>query len=175
MHRYLLVVDMQKDFIDGALGSPAAQKIVENVEKRVREALAEGRTLLFTQDTHGADYMERSEGRHLPVAHCVYGTEGWLLHEKIAPYAGETVQKPSFGAPLLLPLFERVAGDGGANLDIAICGLCTDICVVTNALMLRAHFPEAGLSVFADSCAGSSEARHEAALEVLRACHVEVC
>lgn len=174
MRTFLVVVDMQKDFIDGALGSEEARAVVDKVAARIDDALKEGRTLLFTQDTHGADYLETSEGQHLPVRHCVEGTEGWLLHEKIAPFAAETIKKPSFGAPELVSILEKSAEHGGANLDIALCGLCTDICVVTNALLIRAHLPEATLRVFADSCAGVTQKKHDAALEVLKSCHVEI-
>ena len=174
MQKFLLVIDMQKDFIDGALGSAEAQSIVNRVANRIHEATAEGRTLLFTQDTHEDGYLATSEGRHLPVPHCLRGTAGWQLHETIAPYSAQTIEKPSFGSPELIERLQTVAEDGGANLDITLCGLCTDICVVTNALMIRGHFPEATLRVYADSCAGVTKARHDAALEVMRACHVAV-
>lgn len=174
MHSFLLVVDMQKDFIDGALGSADAKAIVGCVVQRVEDALREGRTLLFTQDTHDADYMAKSEGRHLPVPHCLRGTEGWALHEALQPYATRTIEKPTFGSLSLIELLEGVSEDAGANLDIELCGVCTDICVVSNALLIRAHLPEAVLRVHANCCAGTSAKRHEAALDVMRSCHVEV-
>ncbi|MCL1963523.1 MAG: cysteine hydrolase [Firmicutes bacterium] len=174
MRKFLVVVDVQKDFIDGALGTAEAVSVVPRVVECIRAALEEDRALIFTQDTHQPDYMDTSEGRHLPVLHCVKDTEGWLLHEAVAPYAATTLQKPSFGAPALAELLGREAENGGANLDIALCGVCTDICVVTNALLLRAHLPEAALRVYKDACAGVTPARHEAALEVMRACQIEV-
>ena len=174
MQKYLLVVDMQKDFIDGALGSAEAAATVDRAGGCIRDAIAEGRTLLFTQDTHGEGYLATSEGRHLPVPHCLRGTEGWQLHETLARYAAETIEKPSFGSPELIQRLQKAANGDGSNLDIALCGLCTDICVVTNALMIRGHFPEATLRVYADSCAGTSRERHQAALEVLAACHVAI-
>lgn len=174
MHSYLIVIDMQKDFIDGPLGSPEAQAVVPKVLERIHSALTHGRTLLFTQDTHQTDYLDTSEGRHLPVPHCVEGTDGWRLHEAIAPYAHNAVKKPAFGAPALIDLLKKEAADGGVNLDIELCGVCTDICVVSNALLIRSHLPEAALRVRADCCAGVTPRRHEAALDVLRACQVEV-
>ncbi|MDR0928741.1 MAG: cysteine hydrolase [Oscillospiraceae bacterium] len=174
MDKYLVVIDMQKDFIDGALGTKEAVAVVPRVVDRIVDALKEGRTLLFTQDTHEAAYLDTSEGRHLPVAHCIKGTDGWQLHEAIAPYAAKTIEKPSFGAPALAERLLTVAENGGANLDIALCGVCTDICVVTNALLLRAHLPEATLRIYADACAGVTPQRHEAALVVMAACQAEI-
>ncbi len=174
MPKYLIVVDMQKDFIDGALGSPEARAAVPCVVERIRSALKEGRTLLFTQDTHETDYLDTNEGRHLPVVHCVRGTDGWKLHEAVAPYAASTVEKHGFGAPRLVEILQKAATGDGANLDIELCGVCTDICVVSNALLLKAHLPEAALSVYANSCAGVTPERHSAALEVLKSCHVDV-
>ena len=175
MRKYLIVVDMQNDFIDGALGSDEAKAILPNVVRLIREAIAENRTLLFTRDTHDEGYMDTSEGRHLPVPHCVKGTDGWKLHPDIAPYAtgaNQVIQKPTFAS---LALVDRLNGKkDGLDLDIALCGVCTDICVVSNALLLRAHFPEATLRVFEDACAGVTPASHAAALSVLRACHVEI-
>jgi len=174
LQKYLIIVDMQNDFITGPLGTKEAEAVVPRVAERIRCALEQGRLLLFTQDTHQRDYLDTSEGRHLPVPHCVEGTEGWQLHAALAPYAAHTLCKPSFGSPALAGIFEKVSEHNGGNLDIELCGVCTDICVVSNALLLRAHFPEATLRVCADACAGVTPARHEAALEVLRACHVEV-
>jgi len=174
LKKYLIVVDMQKDFIDGALGTREAAAVVPAVVGRIRAALETGRVPLFTQDTHQPSYLDTSEGRHLPVPHCVEGTDGWLLHEAVAPYAADTLKKPSFGSPALAELLGREAENGGENLDIELCGVCTDICVVSNALLLRAHLPEATLRVYRDACAGVTPSRHEAALEVMAACQVEV-
>lgn len=172
MRKYLIVVDMQNDFISGALGGEDAETVVSSVVSRIHEAINDNRILLFTQDTHDESYMNTSEGRHLPVPHCVYGTDGWKLHPDIAPYAENVIQKPTFGS-LKLPDILRGKADG-RDLDIALCGVCTDICVVSNALLLRAFFPEATLRVYADACAGVTKNSHNAALTVLRACHVEV-
>lgn len=174
MHRYLVVIDMQNDFVDGALGTPEAQAVVPCVVARIEDAQREGRKLLFTQDTHKADYMETSEGEHLPVPHCVEGTEGWLLHPDIAPFAKVILRKPTFGCVDLVNLLAAEAEDGGRNLDIALCGVCTDICVVSNALLLRAHFPEATIHIYPDACAGTTPARHVAAIEVMQSCQIDM-
>lgn len=174
MHKYLVVVDMQNDFITGPLGTAEAQAIVPNVVARIKAAAPEDRTPLYTQDTHEKDYLQTNEGHHLPVPHCVEGTEGWQLHPEIARYAKETIRKPTFGSILLVDLLKTVSEGHGENLDIALCGVCTDICVVSNALLLRAHFPEATLRLYADSCAGSTPQRHEAALDVMHSCQIDV-
>ena len=176
MRKYLIVVDMQNDFIEGALGNREAKAIVSNVVRLILAAKAENRTVFFTQDTHDEGYMDTSEGRHLPVPHCVKGTDGWKLHPDIAAYATDAdrvIQKPAFAS---LTLVDRLGGTAtdGRELDIALCGVCTDICVVSNALLLRAFFPEAAIRVFEDACAGVTKESHDAALSVLRACHVEV-
>jgi len=172
MRKFLIVVDMQNDFISGVLGSDEAKAIVPTVVSLINDAKKENRTVLFTQDTHDEGYMDSSEGRHLPVPHCVKGTEGWKLHPDIALYAEDVIQKPTFAS---LALMDRLGGDQNArDLDISLCGVCTDICVVSNALLLRAFYPEAKLRVFADACAGVTKQSHEAALSVLAACHVEV-
>ncbi len=174
MQKYLIVIDMQNDFIDGALGMPEAVAIIPNVVECIRGAQAEGRTLLFTQDTHQPHYLETLEGRNLPIMHCEEGSHGWALHSDIAPFAGDIFTKPSFSSMALVERLQTVSVDSGANLDIELIGLCTDICVVSNALLLKAHFPEATLRVYQDACAGVTPGGHDAALTVLRACQVEI-
>lgn len=175
MKKYLIVIDMQNDFIDGALGSPEATAIVPRVQKRIEEALAEGRAVLFTQDTHHADYLETSEGRHLPVPHCVEGTPGFEIHEALAPYATKTIRKPTFGfTGLADSLRDSETEPDGKNLDIALCGLCTDICVVSNALILRAQFPEAVIRLYPESCAGTTPEKHNAAIAVMQSCQIDM-
>ena len=176
MRKYLIVVDMQNDFIAGVLGSDEAKAIVFNVVRLIQDAKAENRTVFFTQDTHDEGYMDTSEGRHLPIPHCVRGTDGWKLHPDIAAYATEAdrvIQKPMFAS---LALMDRLGGAAtdGRGLDIALCGVCTDICVVSNALLLRTFFPEAKIRVFEDACAGVTKESHSAALSVMKACHVKV-
>lgn len=174
MEKYLVVIDMQNDFVSGSLGTAEAQAIVPAVIRRIESALDEGRTLVFTQDTHGADYLQTHEGKMLPVPHCIRGTDGWLLQPKIAAFAETTLKKPTFGCLALVDLLNDTSKGQDANLDISLAGLCTDICVVSNALLLRAHFPEATIRVFADSTAGTTPENHRAALDVMRACQIEV-
>lgn len=174
MKRFLIVVDMQNDFIDGALGTPEARAIVERVRARIERAEAEGRRVLFTQDTHEADYSKTAEGRSLPIPHCIRGTAGWAIHPLLAPYTREVFEKPTFGSLALAEYLAAEAEGGGANLDIELCGVCTDICVVSNALLLRAKLSEAKFSVDADCCAGVTPESHEAALKVLAACQINI-
>ncbi len=174
MKRFLIVVDLQKDFVDGSLGTPEAQAIVPAAAERIRRCRAEGWTVLATLDTHGPDYPETAEGRNLPVPHCLKGTPG---HE-LAPVAAEalagceTIEKPSFGSLLLPERIRTLAA--GEPFSITLIGLCTDICVISNALLLKAHFPEADMSVAADCCAGVTPEKHRAALDVMASCQIRI-
>lgn len=173
MKHILIVVDMQKDFVDGALGTPEAVAIVPRVARKIQSF--EG-TVFVTYDTHGEDYLQTNEGRNLPVPHCIKGTPGWQLDAKISaalegkPYI--PVEKPTFGSVALPELVERAAGAEPFTLELV--GLCTDICVVSNALLLKAHFPEMQLSVDADCCAGVTPESHEAALTTMKMCQITV-
>ena len=200
--RYLIVVDMQKDFIDGSLGTEEAQSIVEKVKEKI---LSYPKEMVYaTLDTHGEDYLSTQEGKRLPVPHCIKGTEGWGLHpalkELILP--DHFFEKGSFGslqlAESMRTLFTKqvieeatmakntgnikdtveIRGDAeiGAYPDftIELVGLCTDICVVSNALLLKAFLPEIPISVDSSCCAGVTKEKHLAALETLRSCQVEV-
>ena len=163
--KVLIVVDMQNDFIDGALGTKEAEAIVPAAAARIRKAREDGYTVIATLDTHGEDYMQTAEGRMLPVPHCIKGTNGWELNPEIQAAAGECtlVEKPTFGSTKL-PGIVAEAGRDADQLTIELLGLCTDICVVSNALMLKAHFPQANLAVHAACCAGVTPAKHDAAL-----------
>lgn len=180
MKDVLIVVDMQNDFVTGALGSAEAVAALPGVVERARQALADGERLIFTLDTHGADYLSTHEGKQLPVVHCVRGEPGWELAPglKELSAAAELIEKPAFGSTELAHRLasEAVAAglDSGRGLTIELCGVCTDICVVSNALMLRAALPEAELRVRAALCAGVTPERHAAALEVMRACQIDV-
>ena len=173
MKQILIVVDMQKDFIDGSLGTSEAQAIVENAAERI--AAHEG-PIFVTYDTHGPDYLSSAEGRRLPVEHCIKGTPGWQLDSRIAaalegkPFTA--VEKPTFGSVRLPGLVQEEAGT--EPFSILLIGLCTDICVVSNALLLKAHFPEAEIAVDASCCAGVTPETHEAALATMRCCQIEV-
>lgn len=173
-HKVLVVVDMQHDFIDGALGSPEARAIVPNVCKKI--AGWDG-AFLFTMDTHDADsYNNSLEGKHIPVPHCILDTPGYSLHEDVLDTLPEgarcvCAQKPTFGF-LELPAFVRRLYE--APEEIHIVGLCTDVCVVSNALILRAAFPEVPITVDSSCCAGVSPESHQAALRTLSSCCIEV-
>ena len=176
--RILLVVDMQKDFIDGALGTAEAVAIVPAVCEKIRAARAAGDCVLATLDTHGEDYLHTREGRFLPVTHCVKDTAGWRLDPAVeeALDGAPTLEKPSFGSmelPGRLNELCGISGDG-AGWTIEVIGLCTDICVVSNALILKAAFPEADMLVDAACCAGVTPESHRAALTTMGFCQLGV-
>lgn len=173
MQNILIVVDMQKDFVDGALGTPEAQKIVPNVVKKIEEFQG---TIFVTYDTHSETYMDTAEGKKLPVPHCINGTPGWELdHAVMTALSGKDyicVGKPTFGSIALPDLIRKEVGD--EPFSIELIGLCTDICVVSNALLLKANFPEVPIYVDASCCAGVTPESHEAALTTMRMCQIDV-
>ena len=167
----LIVVDMQNDFIDGALGTPEAQAIVPKVTERIR--MFRGR-VLATRDTHPQEYLGTQEGRYLPVPHCIHGTTGWELHPEIAALLLEApIDKPAFGSPVL---GERLqAFDREERIEkITLVGLCTDICIISNALLCKAFLPEIPVAVDAACCAGVTPESHMRALEAMKVCQVEI-
>jgi nicotinamidase-related amidase len=169
MKKLLLVIDMQNDFITGTLGSEEAQKIIPAVKAKIEQYKRENHDIIFTRDTHSEDYMNTQEGKFLPVPHCIAGTEGHEITPELDSGGCEIFDKPNFGSP---ELAEKVALE---NYDeIELCGLCTDICVVSNALILKAKLPETKVSVDAKCCAGVSEESHNAALLTMKMCQVEV-
>ena len=173
MKHFLIVVDMQKDFVDGALGSPEAQAIVPNVMDKI---LGFDGQIFATMDTHTAKYLETAEGRNLPVPHCIKGTPGWMLDDQIAAaleQKGYTpVEKLTFGSVLLPRMLYQAAA--GEPFTAELIGLCTDICVVSNALILKANFPEMEISVDSTCCAGVTPQTHKAALATMRCCQIHV-
>lgn len=177
MKRILIVVDMQTDFVDGALGSPEAVAILPAVVEKIRAyAAAPDGVIFVTYDTHTADYMTTSEGKHLPVPHCIKGTAGWALHPTVAAALTGVdytpVEKPTFGSVDLPTIVGKVVA--GEDFSLELIGLCTDICVVSNTLLLKAHYPEAPISVDAACCAGVTSTTHEAALTTMSMCQIEV-
>lgn len=171
--KYLVVVDMQKDFVDGSLGTPAAVKIVENVCKRIEEYKKEGR-IFVTLDTHGENYMETCEGKKLPVRHCIKGTDGWKLAPSVEAALdgqGEIFEKGTFGSVELAKTLGELLRTGD---EVELCGLCTDICVISNALLIKAYAPEINITVRKDCCAGVTEESHAAALTTMRSCQIDV-
>ena len=174
--KYLIVVDMQKDFIDGALGTGEAQAIVPAVCTRIRECMANGYALIATLDTHEENYMETREGKYLPVPHCIRGTAGWRIRPEVIEALGKDalfVEKPTFGSVRLPEIIRDRSGEDGPEA-IELLGLCTDICVVSNALLLKAAFPETDFNVHADCCAGVTPEKHYAALETMRSCQIVI-
>ena len=174
--KYLIVVDMQKDFIDGALGTGEAQAIVPAACARIRECKDAGYTLIATLDTHEENYPETREGKYLPVPHCVRNTEGWRIRPEVMDALGEDavfVEKPTFGSVRLPQIIRERSGEDGPEA-IELLGLCTDICVVSNAMLLKAAFPETDFTVRASCCAGVTPEKHEAALETMRSCQIDI-
>ena len=172
MRRILLVIDMQNDFITGALGTPEAEKIVDRVVEEIEKYPKAD--LFATRDTHSADYLKTQEGKNLPVVHCIKGTDGWSLHPKVASaLEGATIlDKPSFGSVELAERLKCLANQ--EELELTLIGLCTDICVVSNALLLKAYLPETPIRVISSCCAGVTPESHIAALETMRMCQIEV-
>ena len=170
----LIVVDMQNDFIDGSLGTKEAVSIVPKVKKKIDAARTEGREVIFTRDTHYDDYLETNEGKHLPVEHCIEGTEGWRIHPAIADSLKKAVfvVKPTFGSVKLMEMLKKE--NEKEEISVELIGLCTDICVISNALLLKAAMPEITISVDARCCAGVTPEKHAAALETMRSCQIEV-
>ena len=172
MRKILVVIDMQNDFIDGSLGTAEAQAIVGQVKEKIRSYEAEN--IFATRDTHGAEYLQTSEGRHLPVEHCIRGTKGWEIRENIAGEMPKAVivDKPTFGSVKLAGLLKEVSEK--EEIQVELVGLCTDICVVSNALLLKAYMPEVRILVDSSCCAGVTPGSHEAALATMRMCQIEV-
>ncbi len=174
MNRRLIVIDMQNDFVSGNLGSEAAADILPKVEERVESFDGE---VLFTKDTHDADYLNTQEGKKLPVAHCIRGSEGWMLAgklEELAEKSGAAIcEKETFGS---LQLGERLMEENRIEpIDsIELMGVCTDICVISNAMILKACLPETEIIVNASCCAGVTAKSHENALDAMRACQITV-
>ncbi len=170
----LVVVDMQNDFVTGSLGTKEAGAVLPRMEAKV-----EGfRGLLFaTRDTHGEDYLQTREGRLLPVAHCIAGTPGWELAGRLQALleagGAEFFDKPAFGSLALARRLAELAGQGKIE-EVELAGLCTDICVVSNALLIKAFLPEVPVAVDALACAGTSPARHGEALDVMESCQIAV-
>lgn len=173
MKHFLIVVDMQKDFIDGALGNPETAAVAPRVAERIRGFEGD---IIATLDTHFDNYLETAEGRKLPVEHCLRATPGWEFDAQVAAALEgrdvTRVEKLTFGSVDLPEVIRRAAD--GEEFDIELTGVCTDICVVSNALLLKANFPEAPIAVRADCCAGVTPASHEAALTTMRFCQIDI-
>ena len=173
MERILIVVDMQNDFVDGALGTKEAAAVVDRVVSKIKAC--SGR-IAATMDTHQENYLETAEGKKLPVPHCIKMTQGWQLNEKVRQALSEknyiTIEKGTFGSTDLAAWIGRILEE--KEIEVELAGLCTDICVVSNALLLKAHFPEMRILVDADCCAGVTPETHLAALETMKMCQIDI-
>ena len=165
---FLIVVDMQNDFISGSLGSPLAADIVVNVVDKVKNFNGK---VIFTRDTHSADYMNTQEGKKLPVTHCIKDTPGWEICNELKPYVETVVDKPTFGC---VDLPRLLSSYGEEVSRIELCGLCTDTCVISNAMLLKASFPEAKIIVDSSCCAGVTMESHQTALDAMKAVQIEI-
>ena len=161
----LIVVDMQTDFIDGSLGTKEAQAIVPNVKKKIQEYKNRGDEIIFTRDTHQSDYLDTPEGKKLLVVHCIEGTKGWQIADGLEVEGCTYIDKPTFG---------WTHWNERTFQEIEMVGLCTDICVVSNALILKATFPSVEITVDASCCAGVTPQTHLAALETMKMCQILV-
>ena len=172
MRKILVVVDMQNDFIDGALGTQEALAIVDNVKAKIKAY--DKQDIFVTMDTHTPDYLNTQEGRNLPVEHCIKGTEGWLVRSDVAELLNDAnvYEKPTFGSVRLARDIAAIAAE--QETEIEIIGLCTDICVVSNALLLKAVMPEVPISVDPACCAGVTPGSHEAALKTMQMCQINI-
>lgn len=179
--KVLVIVDMQNDFIDGALGTPAAQAIVDNVVNKVKQF--DGDAIYITKDTHQRNYLETQEGKLLPVEHCIEGTAGWRLHDAVATaishaaidsHKGVSVfQKVTFGSVDLGKCLDALSQRQRVD-EVVVIGLCTDICVISNALLIKAFLPEAKITVDAACCAGVTPESHQRALDAMKVCQINV-
>ncbi|MBQ4617999.1 MAG: cysteine hydrolase [Clostridia bacterium] len=165
MKKTLIVIDMQHDFIDGALGTAEAVAIVPRVKEKIARYVQNGDEVIFTRDTHEDDYLDTPEGKKLPVPHCIRGTQGWEIFEGLYVEGAKIINKPNFGWP---------HWNDETLEEVELIGLCTDICVVSNALLIKASFPDAAVRVDASCCAGVTPESHEAALLTMRMCQIDV-
>jgi nicotinamidase-related amidase len=168
--KYLIVVDMQNDFVNGCLGSEAARMIVNKIENKIKNF--DGK-IIFTMDTHNDNYLETQEGMKLPIVHCIENTHGWQIIEQLEPYAADRIKKPTFGS---VELAKRLCDENiQQKIDcIELVGVCTSICVISNAMLIKAFLPEVKVIVNADCCACVSEDSHNAALKAMETAQIEI-
>ena len=168
MNRVLIVVDMQNDFVNGCLGSEDACRILPNVKEKISEYQKNGDTIIFTRDTHDENYLQSQEGKYLPVPHCIYGTDGWHIVDGLEVEKSQYIDKPNFG------WIHWDTKNFDDKDEIELIGVCTDICVVSNALILKAMYPETRIMVDASCCAGVTPESHRAALLTMKSCQIDV-
>ena len=175
----LVIIDMQNDFINGTLGTKEAEAIVPKVINRVKAARILDELIIYTQDTHDKDYLDTQEGEKLPVLHCQRCEDGWKVPDTLEKFINMgpfmRIEKSTFGTFAIKNAIETMQKEMNYKIDnIEVCGLCTDICVVTNALILKTAFPEVPITVCEELCAGVTHEKHQAALEVMRSCQINV-
>ena len=170
--KYLIVVDVQNDFVDGSLGSKEAVAMLPKLVEKVKNFDGE---VIFTKDTHFEDYLDTQEGKNLPVVHCIKDTKGWELADALVPLAEnrKCYEKPTFASKKLAEDMLELYTKGEVE-SIELVGICTDICVVSNALMLKGFMPELLISIDASCCAGVTPQKHEAALDTMESCQIKV-
>lgn len=170
----LAVIDMQNDFIDGALGTKEAQAIVGNVAEYIKKSMSDGVEVVYTRDTHFDNYMDTQEGKNLPVPHCIKGTRGWEIRDELKALQNDDTRifdKLTFGS---VELAEYLKGMVGLE-SVTLIGLCTDICVISNAMVIKANLPEVQIKVVESCCAGVTPQSHKNAVEAMKMCQVAVC
>lgn len=175
MEKLLVVIDMQNDFVTGTLGTAEAKTIVPAIRERISIYRAMHHKVFFTRDTHEPNYMSTNEGAHLPVIHCVKGTWGWQIEASIDALRKEAdlvFDKPTFGSLELAQTLQALYEEN-PHLEIELVGVCTDICVISNALLIKAHLPEVAIKVNSTCCAGVSPESHEAALKTMTMCQID--
>ena len=174
--KVLVCVDLQNDFCspNGSLANPAAEKIIIPIKERIKAARENKEMVIFTQDTHDADYLETLEGQKLPVEHCIYGTEGWEIVDELKDEAALCILKPTFMGFDLISRIETVAAAMNESVEIEVCGTVTSICVVSTALMLRGAFRDSKIIVNSNLCADITPEGHAAALTVMKNCQIDV-
>lgn len=186
--KIIVIVDMQYDFIDGSLGSAEAQAIVPIMIEKLKAYENEMPIVIFTKDTHEKNYLETQEGKYLPVEHCIKGSNGWCIHKDIASLVdygnflklmdgNSRIEKPTFGSVSLAQQLKEMCeykSDDEWIEEIIFMGVCTDICVISNALLAKAYCPEVKITVDSSCCAGVTPEKHAAALETMRSCQINV-
>ena len=169
MYRALVVVDYQTDFVTGSLGSIYAEHIEGNVVSKIKEYIERGDKIFFTMDTHGSNYLETDEGRHIPVKHCIRGTSGWNIHGEVAKYASKekVIEKGTFGCTELIDLMNGFD-------EIEICGVATNICVIANAILLKTAYPDTKITIDPKCVASYDTELHRKALDIMRSLSIDI-
>ena len=168
--KILAVIDMQNDFIDGSLGTKEAENIVPAVAEKIKSFKNSEDEIVFTRDTHHENYLSTMEGKKLPVVHCVKNTKGWEISDKLDTSDCTIIDKPTFGS---YDLAEFIAGNPQID-EVVLVGLCTDICVISNAMLIKAKLPEIKITVDSSCCAGVTPQSHENALSAMKMCHIDI-